>query len=516
MNERIVEHLYDEIRSYGRLLRRSLFVVLLFNCSVTSPSYAEHATLDSLTNRLHENLHDTDRAKTLNMLAWELKYTNTDTAIILSSEALSIAEAYELHVEIANSFNKLGSFNYLKSDYSKALGYFLKALNMYEELDRKFGIAANLIGVGIAYKEQGNYPQALEYYFKALKMNEELGNKIQLAVNLGNIGVIYDEQGDYPKALEYYFKALKINEEMNRKHGIAISLSNIGVVYEDQDNYPKALEYYFKALKMNEELGNKNYMSVNLGNIGVVYMDQGDYSKALEYYFKSLKMAEELEIKDGIAIILDNIGSLYTKIGEFEKAEEALQKALNLSKEIGSKEYLKDQYINLSNLYDTIGRPAQAFEAYKLYIIYRDSMDNEENTKAQTRTEMKYEYEKAELVKEQEENEKHRILNEKLKRRDNLQYSVVLICLLVVGVLVAMLGKLSLPVRMAEGIIFFSFLILFEFLLVLADPYIDAWSGGAPGFKLLFNAGIAALIFPLHAFFESKLKGTIGKSGMSY
>ena len=65
--------------------------------------------------------------------------------------------------------------------------------------------------------------------------------------------------------------------------------------------------------------------------------------------------------------------------------------------------------------------------------------------------------------------------------------------------------------RMAEGIIFFSFLILFEFLLVLADPYIDRWSSGAPGIKLLFNAGIAALIFPAHAFFESKLKGKLVK-----
>ena len=54
-------------------------------------------------------------------------------------------------------------------------------------------------------------------------------------------------------------------------------------------------------------------------------------------------------------------------------------------------------------------------------------------------------------------------------------------------------------------------LILFEFLLVLADPYIDKWSGGAPGIKLLFNAGIAALIFPAHAFFETKLKGRLVK-----
>ena len=83
---------------------------------------------------------------------------------------------------------------------------------------------------------------------------------------------------------------------------------------------------------------------------------------------------------------------------------------------------------------------------------------------------------------------------------------------MVLGTLILGLGKLALPPRMAEGIIFFAFLILFEFLLVLADPHIDRWSGGAPGIKLLFNAGIAALIFPAHAFFESKMKGRLVKA----
>jgi len=64
---------------------------------------------------------------------------------------------------------------------------------------------------------------------------------------------------------------------------------------------------------------------------------------------------------------------------------------------------------------------------------------------------------------------------------------------------------------MTEGLIFFAFLIFFEFLLVLADPYIEGWSSGAPGIKLLFNAGIAALIFPLHSLFETKLKRKLAK-----
>ena len=148
---------------------------------------------------------------------------------------------------------------------------------------------------------------------------------------------------------------------------------------------------------------------------------------------------------------------------------------------------------------------------YELHILTRDSINNEETQKATIRQQTKYEFEKAQLIKEQEEKEKTRLEAEVTSRRDNLQYSVILIALLVLFGGVLSLGFVKVSPKMAEGIIFFSFLILFEFLLVLADPYVDRWSGGAPGIKLLFNAGVAAMIFPLHSLFEKKLKRRLVK-----
>ncbi|MFH1322031.1 MAG: hypothetical protein ABII90_15435 [Bacteroidota bacterium] len=72
-----------------------------------------------------------------------------------------------------------------------------------------------------------------------------------------------------------------------------------------------------------------------------------------------------------------------------------------------------------------------------------------------------------------------------------------------------MLGRMAIPIRLAEGMIFFAFLLFFEFTLVLLDPYIECFSAGAPAVKLAFNAILAAMIFPLHAFFEGKLKKRI-------
>ena len=153
----------------------------------------------------------------------------------------------------------------------------------------------------------------------------------------------------------------------------------------------------------------------------------------------------------------------------------------------------------------------KALSMYEDMIKYRDSLVNEDTKKSMIRQQTKYEFEKTQIIKEQKEKETARLLAEETSRRDNLQYSVILIALLVLGAGVMALSRISVSPRVAEGLIFFSFLILFEFLLVLADPYIEGWSGGAPGIKLLFNAGIAAFIFPLHSLFETKLKKRLAK-----
>jgi len=45
--------------------------------------------------------------------------------------------------------------------------------------------------------------------------------------------------------------------------------------------------------------------------------------------------------------------------------------------------------------------------------------------------------------------------------------------------------------------------------LVFLDPYIEALTGGEPAYKLIINAAIATAIYPLHQFFEARLKKRI-------
>ena len=153
-----------------------------------------------------------------------------------------------------------------------------------------------------------------------------------------------------------------------------------------------------------------------------------------------------------------------------------------------------------------IAHLSKSIDHYDASIVLRDSLFNEEKEKEFGRLEARHEYQILQVKRDQEEKEQARIETQERSRRNNLQYSGIALGLfLLFGALFTM-ARLSLPTWAIKFSVFFPFLILFEFLLVLTDPFIDRFTNGEPIFNLLANAALAGLIFPIHSFFEHRLK----------
>ena len=482
--------------------------------------------IDSLETVLQTIKVDTVRIVALNKLAWKFQHNNPDTSIYYSKISLALAQKIGWQKGIASSFQNLGVSNWLKSNYSLALAHYSKALKIYKELKDQKGVAGIFSDIGLVYSDQGDYPKALEYDFKALAIKEEFGDKSSIANTLNNIGIVYDRMEDHSNALEYYLRALKISKELGIKKGIAITLLNIAIVYVDQGDHSKALEYFFKSLKLCEELENKKGIGLNLLNIGTVYSDQGEFaisagditmsqelfSKAREHWFKALKIKEEIGDKNGIAIILGNIGEQYKQEKKYSLSESYFLQALEISTEIGALYFQKLHHGNLSELYKETGQYKKAYEHHVEYSVCRDSLFGEEKSKAIGKTEAKYEFATAERERKIKEEEQARIVKAQKIRRANLQFSGILIFFIFLVIAIALSGKFALPVKLAEGLIFFTFLLFFEFCLVFLDPYIEQWTGDEPAYKLLINGSLALVFIPIHQFFGVKLRGMIIKT----
>ena len=422
---------------------------------------------------------------------------------------------------LSGALNNKGYILMDKGNDRTALELYLRSLNIAREIDDRNGVAYIFNNIAYIYLNQGDVKRALEYFHENLKVYEEMAlssNEEERnsalrgeATTLHNIGYIYVTQDDLERGLECYENALEIRAAMRDKQGIALSLNNIAFTIEKQRDLTKALMYYKKAMKIRRDIGDKNGLAISMNNVGRIHEKLENFEKAIRYYNSSFDIYAGLGDKKGQAESLESLGELELKKGNLKTARDNLERTFDLGNELGNVVLISQSAALLSRINRMEGKFKESLELFELHIQMRDSTRNADNQKAVIRQQTKYEFEKVLLIKEQEEKEVARIEMERTSRRDNLQYSIVLIGLLVLGGVIAMLGKLSLPEQIAEGLIFFAFLILFEFLLVLADPYVERWTGGAPGLKLLINAGIAALIFPLHAFFESRIKKRLAK-----
>src|SRR3984885_16182359 len=77
--------------------------------------------------------------------------------------------------------------------------------------------------------------------------------------------------------------------------------------------------------------------------------------------------------------------------------------------------------------------------------------------------------------------------------------------LVVLFLLLVMMGWLVVSPRTIRALGFFSFIFLFEFIILLADKQIHEWTHGEPWKVLLIKIGLAAILLPLHHWSEHKV-----------
>ncbi|PCH96252.1 MAG: hypothetical protein COB85_03685 [Bacteroidetes bacterium] len=451
------------------------------------------------------------------------------------------------------SYIWIGNLYQSQSDYAKALASQLKALKIAEGLENKQYMAYCYNNIGVIHKKQSDFPLALEFYFKALKMNEELDDKRGMSACFNNIGIIYNDQQNYPLALEYYFKSYDMDKELGNSQGMALSCNNIGIIYDEQSKYDLAFDFHYEALDLRTQLNDRKGMAASLTNIGnlfsSIYVEiQEDeqnpdgsrldslkkslgqrgtalpnyLDSALHYLKTALELQKQLGTEYDMTFSLVGIAHIHFQKEEYKISLQNYILSAMIADSIGSVKEGSDAYKGIADCYAKLNRYQEALVNHQTYATLKDRTFNEEKSKEIGKLEATHEMAKAETERKRVELESRNVLVEAQHRRDNLQYSGILIFIVLLFASVFFLGRFRIPVKLAEGIIFFTFLLLFEFTLVLLDPYIEQYSSGAaplifgfqiggPAVKLALNAVLAALIFPLHSFFESKFKRRLNK-----
>lgn len=131
-------------------------------------------------------------------------FTNANTSSAeeirpsLSNAAGSLAQVNKAE---ALRLNDLGTKEYQKNNYDKAIEYYTQAINIYPNFGQAYG------NLGLTYKKNGQYAEALWANRKAISLASGNSAATTRAGAYYNIGRIYEERGEYAKAKEQYQQA---------------------------------------------------------------------------------------------------------------------------------------------------------------------------------------------------------------------------------------------------------------------------------------------------------------------
>jgi len=423
------------------------FFLLYFFVFASSFLLAQQNKIDSLYNILKTAKADTNRVLAMNKLGTLLNRAgNFSKADSVIKEARGLAEKLNFQSGIAESYRNMGTKYYNVHNTPEALKNFLVSFKIDSNINSKRGLGMDYACIGLARyqqgnydealknyqtaivlleatnnkdylfrvyqfigllsKKRGNYPEALKYYLRSLKVAEETGNAQVAGDDYMDIGNIYIEQANDSEAMKNYNMAIQRFEESGNKKGIGNAYCNIGNIYLDKGDYDKALQCMTNSLEIAKETGDKEGMTNAYGNMGDVYEKQGDYKHALEDHYQSLAIDQEIGDKEGVAEDYLNISGILVNEKRYVEANDCVNKSLVLAKELGSKILLRSVYLSKAIL-DTANRNFRsAFEDYNKYIVYRDSLTNEENTKKIVSEQMTYDFKKKQAVEKAEQDKK--------------------------------------------------------------------------------------------------------------
>jgi hypothetical protein len=423
--------------------------------------------------------------------------------------------------------------------YDKALGCSYQALAIADALEDAKLKSESYLLIGQSLEGNNQKIEAFRNYLNATALAEKINSKALLKKCYSQLSAFYNSNKLYDKAIiyklrqvdlisneqpvdsvelmwaQYYLQVINVNSNNNKLNAtsmqdvldFAIRTNNTRL-----KNYEIALyrSYLIQADKINQlyTFYNKQYPEELLR---LSRENPALYFRLLAYFneeenrpdsaYMNLLKAEKLIESDPNKILRSNF---YQRFGQFfvrqRKPKEAISKYLesyNLANEASYFEYMLSSSKNLQELYAEIGDYKNAYTYSALNKALADSINLLTQNDQLLMLEIDHETHQRELAAEQE--------NEQTHRRHNIQYTAITIITITMFIVLLMLGSLKVPSWTIKMLGFFSFILLFEFIIMIADHKIYEITANEPWKILLIKIGLIAFLLPFHHWIEKKV-----------
>ena len=321
-------------------------------------------------------------------------------------------------------------------NYNQALKYYEAYLNEKPTRNEALNV---YLGIGLIYANQNKYKEAIKNFEKIVLQLEQEKKTFHMgyAHTSEILADIYVKVQDYDNALRYYNKAEKYFEKEFLVRLIALKCKKSNL-YRETNDISKATKTLNEALILVTKLTDCTSLSSSYSNIANEFQNQLNYANALTYFLKAYNSCEEAKSDKFLAIDLQtSIGYNYMMLAKnpslitadypfptskyqllqlsleyFQKSLKNLERSQNYSK-------INNIYYMLSEVHELSGNHAKAYDAFKNYVVYKDSLDAIENRELLVQNQMQFEFDQKEKLQQAEQEKKDALSREELTKEKN-------------------------------------------------------------------------------------------------
>ncbi len=419
--------------------------------------------------------------------------------------------------------------------YDKSLESGFRALSAADGLSNDILKAESYLVIGESLEGKNQAVEAFRNYLNALVISERLEDKILLGKCYKQLSAFYQNNKIYEKATFYKLKQGDILKEESPVDSLAI----MWMVYDLQviamhansklteefassiltyaiENGAQRLKEFEMALyrtylikhdkreqlyKLYIDKNPDEYNRLKNDNPALYFTLRAyfyEYKNSIDSAYFSFSIAEQ-HIQSSANKILQS--NFYNRFGQFllrhnnpDEARINFLASFDLAQQANYSEYMLEAVEHLEGLFVELNEYEDAYKYAKLKSDLKEKLQNAGKKDQMIIMEINYETEQREI------NEK--LSNQRIERRHNIQYTGMVIGIISVFVLLIMFGSFKVPKWVIQMLGFFSFIFLFEFIILLADNSIHHWTHGEPWKILLIKIVLIAFLLPFHHWIE--------------
>ncbi len=351
-------------------------ILLLIFAVTFAPFASAQKGIDSLRNKLREELNDSLRIKTLIAISTEYQYIDLKKSFEECERAVQLSETINSLWGKSQSYRWLASLYSLSGDFTTSAKYNNLSLGSSFELKDSLLMSRGYNNLGLNYYNFGKYDEAYFYYTQSYRLSSLIKDSLGMAVSLNNIASVFKELGQYANALNYLRLTQEISDDVHDFEGEAYNYDEIGDIYRRKKEYDSALNALAHSLKVSRSLRLKinDLIPETLIKIAKTYLDKKDNAHALAYYDTAQIFYLKTDNEFGLAEVDLGRAIVYMSEKKFEQARVLMESSKVTAHNANSWALEIECLENLAALYEEQSDFKKSFFYYKQFKLLEDSL----------------------------------------------------------------------------------------------------------------------------------------------